>query len=67
LHWCAKRNHTRICSLLLEYGADTDAVDMGGKTPLYYALKEKNPEIVGVNLPLLFISNFYPAAIVLKG
>lgn len=28
LHWCAKRNHTRICSLLLEYGADTDAIDM---------------------------------------
>jgi len=47
LHWCAKRGHARICSLLLEYGADTDAIDMGGKTPLYYALKEKNPEIVG--------------------
>jgi len=28
LHWAAKRGHTKIAGLLLDYGADTDALDL---------------------------------------
>jgi len=46
LHWAAKRGYLDICRRLIEYGADFDAVDMGFRTPLYYALRGKHVEVV---------------------
>lgn len=45
-HWAAKRNYYKIIDLLVEYGANANALDIGGRTPLYLATKENNPEAV---------------------
>ena len=49
LHWAIRRNHFEIVKLLLEYGADIDARDSKGQTPLIYAAKLGDKEYVKVN------------------
>jgi len=46
LHWAAKRGNILISQLLITSGADIDALDMGGRTPLYFALRADDPEMV---------------------
>lgn len=50
LHWAAKRNYPKICEVLLEYGSNVNAFDIGNRTPLYLATKENNLECVKVLL-----------------
>lgn len=38
LHWAAKRDHPKIVQVLIDYGADVDARDIIGRTPLYFAI-----------------------------
>jgi ankyrin repeat protein len=44
LHLACERQLKKIVSLLLENGADTDAVDSLNKTPIYYSIAGKNVE-----------------------
>lgn len=48
LHWAVKRGHSLIVDRLLYYGAEIDAKDVVGKTPLYFAIKTGNIELVKV-------------------
>lgn len=41
LHWCAIRGLFQTAHILLKYGADPDAQDIVGRTPLYLALENK--------------------------
>jgi ankyrin repeat protein len=40
----ARRNHIEIAKLLIERGADVEAKDKWGRTPLYYACLNDNLE-----------------------
>ena len=42
LHWAAKRGHKSIVTLLLQHGANTQALNIKGETPAFVA---KNSEI----------------------
>ena len=42
------RGHNKIIKLLLEYGADINAVDEEGGSPLLYAIQYKHPETVSL-------------------
>ena len=44
LHWAAMHGCWRTVAALLMYGADTEAVDSGGRTPLYHAAKNGHRE-----------------------
>ena len=44
LHYAAAR-HPVIAELLIAKGADVDAVDNRGKTPLHWAARWQNPEV----------------------
>lgn len=46
LHWAAKRDLPEIIDLLIEYGANVNTFDVGGRTPLYLASKQSNLEAV---------------------
>mmetsp|Transcript_38205 Transcript_38205/g.28153 ORF Transcript_38205/g.28153 Transcript_38205/m.28153 type:complete len:147 (+) Transcript_38205:316-756(+) len=46
LHWAAKRNFGPMIDLLIESGANVNAFDVGGRTPLYLATKMNNLEAV---------------------
>eukprot|EP00825_Cyclidium_porcatum_P051540 TRINITY_DN9516_c0_g1_i2.p1 TRINITY_DN9516_c0_g1~~TRINITY_DN9516_c0_g1_i2.p1 ORF type:complete len:377 (+),score=58.27 TRINITY_DN9516_c0_g1_i2:753-1883(+) len=46
LHWASKRGHANIVQLLMEYGADVDATDIIGRSPLYFAIQSQQIEIV---------------------
>lgn len=50
LHWAVKRGHSLIVDRLLYYGAEIDAKDVVGKTPLFFAIKTNNLELVKVIL-----------------
>ena len=45
LHWCCVRNCRATAIILLKNGADPDAQDMIGRTPLFLALMHNNNEI----------------------
>ncbi|CAD8056333.1 unnamed protein product [Paramecium sonneborni] len=45
LHWCCVRNCKAAALILLKNGADPDAQDMIGRTPLFLALLHNNNEI----------------------
>ena len=32
--------------ILLEYGSDFEAIDLGGRPPLYYAIKYRHTKII---------------------
>ncbi len=59
LHIASKNNDYLLADLLLKYKADPDAVDFGERSPLYFALCNKNHEIAKVRdfylLKLFFI------------
>lgn len=46
LHWAAKRGFFSMARLLISYGADTNAKDIIGRTPLYLAVSFEYPNIV---------------------
>lgn len=46
LHWGAKKNDTSICETLINMGADFNAKDCLGRTPLFFALKNQNVDLV---------------------
>lgn len=46
LHWAAKRNQTSLAGLLLEYKPNLDAKDLLKRPPLYFAVLNKNPDLV---------------------
>lgn len=39
LHWAAYYNNIAVAAALLEKGADANAPDLVGRTPLYFALR----------------------------
>ena len=46
LHLASLKNHHEIVRLLLENGADIDAIDKNGKTPLNYAMSANSTETI---------------------
>jgi ankyrin repeat protein len=46
LHWAAGNGHAEVVELLLEYGADVNAVSDTGRTPLQMASDERIREIL---------------------
>lgn len=46
LHMASSNGHAEIVSDLLAAGADKDAQDLNGRTPLYHAVAARHPEIV---------------------
>ena len=46
MHWACKRNFFEGVKLLLNHHADANHADYGGRTPIYYAVREKNTEII---------------------
>jgi len=50
LHWAVKRGFQDIVVLLLSYGADPDSLNLGGRPPLYYAIKGRFSEITRILL-----------------
>ncbi len=46
LHWAAKRNHTQCAAELILRKSYVNARDVYGRTPLYYAIQNKNPSLV---------------------
>lgn len=46
LHWAAKRGYFALAKLLLQSGADPDAKDIIGRTPLYLAVSYVHTEIM---------------------
>jgi len=40
LHWCSEQGSSEMARLLLRYGADANAKDSGGWTPLHWAVRE---------------------------
>lgn len=43
---CAEQGNSHVVQLLLGYGADIDAVDEYGRTPLHYAVQNNHIEVV---------------------
>ena len=50
LHWAATHGAVRVAKLLLDTGADPNAADVGGKTPLAIAqsMSEENPDLIAL-------------------
>lgn len=46
LHVCAEQGNIHAVHHLLSYGADIDAIDEYGRTPLHYAVTNKHIDIV---------------------
>jgi ankyrin repeat protein len=46
LHWAAHSQNPDIVEVLLQFGADPNAVDFEGATPLHIAADGRNPVIV---------------------
>lgn len=52
LHWIAKRNYTELIRPLISYGAQINAKDVLGRTPIYIAAKFNHLESVNELLAL---------------
>ena len=73
LHFAARRGHSQVAKLLLEYGAEKDiaTADVHGKTPLHIAAFHGHDEVVrlllefGAKKELATADNGIPAALVL--
>jgi ankyrin repeat protein len=52
LHWCARRNYVKLIKLLALYGAEVNARDASGRTPIYVAAKYNHEESVKALLAL---------------
>ncbi|KAL4431715.1 hypothetical protein ABPG74_017344 [Tetrahymena malaccensis] len=50
LHWASKRGHLKLTQFLIQKGADVNATDILGKTPLFYACQEGHIDIVKILL-----------------
>jgi len=50
LHWACKRGLYKISALLIDFGSDVDALDLVGRTPLFFCLKFKHTDIAKVNI-----------------
>ena len=48
LHWAAQRGYTAIAKLLIDAGADINAVNTNGETPLQCAKENRHREIVAL-------------------
>ena len=46
LHYAAQRGHIDLVAVLLKQGANLEAVDSQGWTPLWYAIQSKNHDLV---------------------
>ncbi|KAL4493423.1 hypothetical protein ABPG72_007431 [Tetrahymena utriculariae] len=46
LHWACKRGHCQVAGMLIQQGADVDAKDLIGRTPLYFAISIQDAPIV---------------------
>ncbi|KAL4477297.1 hypothetical protein ABPG73_003423 [Tetrahymena malaccensis] len=46
LHWACKRGHCQVAGMLIKQGADVDAKDLIGRTPLYFAISIQDAPIV---------------------
>ena len=46
LHWATRRNYLEITEMLLKAGANVDATDMMGRTPLFFAAKNSFVDMV---------------------
>lgn len=42
MHWAAKRDYTDLIKLLAKRGADVNAADLAGKTPLLLAIRNEH-------------------------
>jgi hypothetical protein len=51
LHAAVARGHCSTVAILTEYGADVNAVDSDGKTPLHYAAKRHHYKCLMVRRP----------------
>lgn len=45
LHWAVKRGHFKVCELLLKHNAHVNALDILGRTPLYFALTSQKLDL----------------------
>lgn len=50
LHYCAAKGDERTCRILLHNGANVNATDWAGQTPLHYAVLGRNAKIVSAML-----------------
>ncbi|CAD8186841.1 unnamed protein product [Paramecium octaurelia] len=46
LHWAVKRSHLQLVKYLLKIGCDVDAQDLIGRPALYFAIEQKDANIV---------------------
>lgn len=56
LHWAVKKDYEEITRILIENGADVDATDIAGRTPLYFAIQNNSIS----TLKLLLINHAEP-------
>ncbi|CAG8953838.1 hypothetical protein HYFRA_00006730 [Hymenoscyphus fraxineus] len=48
LHFAASIGNKKLCDLLLKHGADIEFLDLGAKSPLYYACLYQHPQVVSL-------------------
>jgi ankyrin repeat protein len=50
LHWAVKRPNNKIAAGLIKHGANINATDSTGRTPLYLAAHDNVPDLVSLLL-----------------
>ena len=51
LHWAAKSGEEEVVSLLLSFGAQVDALDSEGRSPIEWAIEEDNRHLLPLLVP----------------
>jgi len=46
LHWAVKRNDFRMIMVLISAGANPNCRDINNRTPIYYGVQLRSPDIV---------------------